>query len=114
VTMADIELARYARQRGDILRTLKEDYLYEMTSVHSLIRALDAQGVSLAMDGLEFHLIYLADSGYVRVWRVKELPGFRRDRSPHERPDAIAFAKLLPKGLRLIDGLVPEDPAVSF
>ncbi|KKM81375.1 hypothetical protein LCGC14_1330340, partial [marine sediment metagenome] len=41
--MADLEKQRHAAERGDLLRTLKEDYTAEMTSTRSLLRALDAQ-----------------------------------------------------------------------
>ncbi len=112
--MADIENARHAQERGTILRTLKEDYVREMTSVKSLVRALDAQGISLSQEGAGFHLIYLADQGYVKIWRAKDLPQFRRDRLLFVKPDAIMFVKMLPKGLQLLDGAIPEDPAVAF
>jgi hypothetical protein len=112
----DVERARHMRERGDILRTLKEDYRSEMTSLRSLLGALDAQGMSLAPEGLEFHLTYLEAQGYVRLWRAKDMPGYRRDRHGRnwQKPDAIQFAKLLPRGLQLIDGQVAEDPLVIF
>lgn len=112
--MSDLDLARYARERGEILRTLKEDYSARMTSMLTLLRALDVLGVSLAPEGLGFHLQYLEEQGYVRVWRAKDMPGYRRDRASSGRPDDIKFAKLSAKGLQLIDGLIVEDPAVAF
>ena len=112
--MSEIEKARHAHERGDILRTLKEDYQREMTSVNSLGRALDAQGVSLSPAGLEFHLAYLEAQGYLRVGRARDKPGWRRDRPAAGKGGAIMFAKLLPWGLHLLDGLSAEDPLVSF
>jgi hypothetical protein len=112
--MTEIEQARHVRERGDILRTLKEDYLAEMTSVGSLARALDAQGISLSPEGLEFHLIYLEQQEYLWIWRMRDLPQARRDRRPRVKLDAIMFTKLRPKGLQLIDGQIPEDPLVAF
>jgi len=112
--MADIEKARWAQERGSILRTLKEDYVREMTSIRSLIRVLDAQGVPLSHDELSFHLRYLADQGYVRILRARDLPGFRRDRPMDVSAETIMFAKLEPRGLQLLDGLIAEDPSVAF
>jgi DNA-binding transcriptional ArsR family regulator len=112
--MSEIEQARWAQERGSILRTLKEDYVREMTSVRSLVRALDAQGISLSQDGIGFHLIYLADQGYVQIWRARDLPQFRRDRPMIFSACTVVFAKMLPKGLQLINGTIREDPGVSF
>jgi hypothetical protein len=114
MSMSEIEQARHAQERGDILRTLKEDYVREMTSVNSLLRALDAQGVSLSGDGLEFHLVHLAAKGYIQIWRAREMPGWRKDRRQGMKADTVMFARLLPLGLELLDGLAPEDPSVAF
>lgn len=111
---SDVDLMRYAHIRGDILRTLKEDYTAAMTSVRDLQGALDAQGTSLSREDLEFHLTYLADQEYVRIWRASDMPGFRRDRPGLVKADTMMFGKLLPKGLQLLDGLVTADPAVRF
>ena len=114
--MLEIERVAKAVQRGEILRVLKEDYNREMTSVRSLRGALDALGISLSENDLAFHLMYLADQGYLRFLRVKDLPGYRRDRSPwgEDKPDTIKFAKMLPRGLQLLDGCIAEDPSVKF
>lgn len=114
MNMQEVEKQRHALERGDILRTLKEDYQSSMTPVRTLRGALDAQGVSLSHDDLAFHLSYLSDGGYVRLWRARDLPGFRSDRERFLKPDAVMFAKLLPKGLQLLDGLIAEDPSVKF
>jgi hypothetical protein len=114
--MLEIEQARHAEQRGVILRTLKEDYGALMTSVPSLYRVLDSIGMPIATDSLEFHLVYLAQQGYVQIWRASEMPNFRTDRIPVPwvAGKTIVFAKLTGKGLQLVDGDIPGDPKVAF
>jgi hypothetical protein len=114
--MTDVDLMRHAAARGSIIRTLSEDYTAAMTSVRNLLGALDLQGISLSQADLEFHLSYLADSGYVQIWRTRDLPGYRNDRRVRDwmKPDSIMFAKLLPKGLQLLDGRIAEDPLIKF
>lgn len=112
--MSEIEIQRYARQRGDIIRVLYEDYVSNMTPVHAIIGALDAMGTSLAAETLDFHLVYLSDSGYVKIWRTRDMPGWRSDRRGAGSPDEIRFAKLLPLGLQLLDGIVAANPGVKF
>jgi len=114
VSILDVEQARWAGERGNVLRTLKESYVQEMTSVGSLIRVLDAQGTSLSQEDLEFHLRYLVDQGYLQIWRARDMAGFRADRPSRVKPSTMMFARLLPKGLQLIDGLIAEDPSVAF
>ena len=113
---SELERGRHCRERGDILRTLKEDYQRGTTSVRNLLGTLDALGVSLSEDDLAFHLIYLADQGYAQIVRVRDMPVHRKDRRlpGWEKPDTIKFVRLLPKGLQLIDGVIPEDPSVAF
>jgi hypothetical protein len=109
-----MEHARHAEERGAILQALRQDYRAQMTSVRSLARALDLVGHAMRPEGLEFSLAYLADCGYLRVWRAGDLPGWRTDRQNDVRGDAIVFARLLPKGLQLIDGRTAADPSVIF
>lgn len=109
-----MDKARHAWNRGMILRCLSADFDREMTGVAVLQRTLDTLGVSLSEEDLAFHLAYLGDQGYVRIWRVREVTGFRRDRVSGEKPDAIRFVKLLPRGLQLLDGHLAEDPMVAF
>lgn len=113
--MGDVEKQRHARERGDILRTLKEDYQSPMTAMRTLLGALDAQGVSLSQEGLEFHLVYLEQQDYVQVIRAKDLPQ-RKDRRVKGwiKPETPMFVKLRPKGLQLLDGNIAEDPQVVF
>lgn len=112
--MGDLDQARHARERGEIIRTLKEDYAARMTSVGTLLRALDALGTSLTPDSLAFHLEVLAEQEYIQVWRAKDMPGYRRDRPGTDRPATIKFCKLRARGLQLLDGLIAEDPLVAF
>lgn len=109
-----MEQARHAEEKGAILMALKEDYGAKMTSVKSLARALDLLGYPMRTESLQFALVYLADSGYVKIWRVEDLPGFRADRMTDMRRDAVVFAKLLPRGLQLIDGQIEADRGITF
>ncbi|MDE2097841.1 MAG: hypothetical protein KGL39_11380 [Patescibacteria group bacterium] len=114
--MTEVEAARHATERGLILRTLMEDYASEMTSIRSLGLAMDTMGYALSPQALEFHLVYLSQQDYVRIWRAREMPGFRTDRPGRQwvDPSTIVFAKLLPRGVQLIDGKIPADPQVAF
>jgi hypothetical protein len=109
-----MELARHKEERGQILLLLRQDYSMEMTSARALGNELDLAGRRMAKSGLQFHLVLLADSGYVRIWRAHDVPGWRSDRQMDESGDTIMFARLTPKGLHLIDGLIAADPAVIF
>jgi hypothetical protein len=110
------EQARHAAERGDLLRVLKEDYQQGMTSARNLLGTLDALGIPLSEQDLAFHLMYLADQGYLRIVRVKDTPAYRNDRRMlgWEKPETIKFLTLQPKGLQLLDGMIPEDPMVKF
>ena len=114
MSITEMEKARHAEERGAILQALRQEYASEMTSVRSLSRALDLLGYPTTAEGLQFHLSLLADKGYVRIWRAKNVPGFRRDRPIAERGDAIVFARMTPSGLALVDGDAPEDVVVTF
>jgi hypothetical protein len=52
--------------------------------------------------------------GYIQIWRTRDMPGFRADRPTPGSPNDIRFARLTPKGLRLVDGLIDADPSVRF
>jgi|GEM_PF-3415481 len=114
MSMLAIEIHKQARRKGDIIRILYEDYTSAMTSVGSLAGALDMLGESVSPDSLQFHLVYLAQQSYIQIWRVRDLPGWRRDRIGVGPAEQIRFAKLLPRGLQLLDGNCPEDPQVKF
>jgi hypothetical protein len=109
-----MEQARHAEERGAILQALKQDYGAKMTSVRALSRALDLVGHGMRPAGMQFALTYLADSQYIQIWRFEDTPGFRADRDSEERRDQIVFARLMPRGLQLIDGQIAADPSVSF
>jgi hypothetical protein len=112
--VSEMERARHAEERGAVLQALRNDFVAQMTSVKTLSRALYMTGYSVTTDGLQFHLALLAASGYITIWRAKEMPGWRTDREQEESGDRIVFARMAPKGLKLIDGKVPEDSDVSF
>ena len=109
-----MDRVRKARERGDILQMLKEDYTTPMTGVNVLRRALDSLNTCLSPDDLDFHLVYLFDQEYVRIWRRKDLPGFRRDRAQDADADQILFVRLTARGLQLVDGEIKEDQKVAF
>ncbi len=113
-SMNEMENQRYALTRGKLLVLLAEDYTSSMTSVGALAGGLDLSGFPITKESLTFHLRYLEDQGYVKVWRVSDMPRFRHDRLEAGRPDDVRFAKLQPKGLQLVDGLIPEDLMVKF
>lgn len=112
--MSEVENHRHAETRGKLLNILAEDYNTPMTSVGTIARALDLRGYPLTIEALNFHLNYLADSGYLKLWRSKDMAGFRRDRASFDSAECIRFAHLLPKGVQLIDGDIAEDPKVTF
>ena len=112
--LTEVEMARHADERGRILLALHQEYGREMTSVRSLRGALDLLGYSLSQESLEFSLVYLAESGYLKIWRLRDTPAWRPDRDGDASPERIVFAKLLPKGVRLIDGREPADAGVRF
>lgn len=114
MSMAEMERQRHCRQRGEILRLLKEEYLRPMTSVSSIGGAADMLGQAMASDTLQFHLTLLEQQAYIQIWRNRDMAGYRRDRASALPPDHIRFAKLTPRGLMLIDGQWPEDPLVMF
>ena len=109
-----MEQMRHAEERGAVLRTLAQDYEREMTSVRSLAGALDLQGYPLSDQSLQFHLTYLSQENYVQIWRAKDTAAWRRDRGFQGSGDNIVFAKLLVRGLHLLDGRIGEDPGVRF
>ena len=114
MSMAEMELLRHSPERGDLLRLLKEDYHRELTEVGSLLGAMDMLQKSISIGALRFHLKYLEDQGYVQLRRNRDMPGWRADRAVLGHPDDIRFARLLPRGLALLDGKIAEDPLVRF
>lgn len=109
-----MDKARHAIERGVILQALKSDFASRMTGTATLFRTLDLLGYSMGIESLEFHLALLSASGYVRIWRASDMPGWRADRPNIQRSESIVFSRLEPKGLQLIDGDVISDPSVAF
>lgn len=114
MNVSDLELMRHAAEKGAVLTALAQEYAREMVSVRSLYGALEITGTPMSMEGLQWALNYLADSGYVRIWRLKDLPTHRADRMMPGNVDTIVFAKLLPLGVQLMDGRAPADPGIRF
>ncbi len=110
----EMDEARHALERGEILKALRQEYGSAMVPVRSLAASLNLVGYPMTTDSLQFSLVLLADNGYLRIWRANEMGNWRADRENTGRPDVVVFAKLLPKGLLLIDGRIAPDPSVSF
>ena len=114
MSIASLEDARHAEQRGAILQALRQDYTSKMTSVKALSRALDLLGYSMTFGTFQFSLNLLADSGYIAIWRADDTPMWRADRLNDTARDTILFVRMTPKGLQLLDGRIAADPSVSF
>ena len=114
MSMAELEHQRHAEERGNLLRLLKENYTTGLTTVGSLAGAMDMLGQSMSFESLRFQLQYLEDQGYVKLLRNRDMTGWRSDRTSLGRADEVRFAKLLPRGLMLIDGRLDEDPMIRF
>ena len=114
MSITEVEKARHNLERGAILRALQEDYTSRMTAISTLAGALDLLGYAMTRDSLTWSLNLLADSGYVRVVRADETAAWRRTKTHLASSDAIVFAKILPKGLHLIDEQIDADPMVTF
>lgn len=114
MSASEMEKLRHAEERGKILQALQQEYGRAMTSVRSLVGAMDLLGFSMSGSNMQFSLQYLSDRGYVQIWRARELPSWRTDRANENNGEAILFAKLLPLGLQLIDGLTAASVGVRF
>lgn len=112
--MSELDNERHAHERGEIIRVLMADYGQRMTTVVALLRALDALGHSLTPNGLVTHLTMLEEREYVKLWRAKDRPGYRRDRNGTTKPDTVEFCKLTVRGIELLDGRIAEDAMVTF
>lgn len=109
--MNSFELLRHAEERGRILQLLAD---IEMSSPGSLLAALELWGHVISPESLLSHWRYLEQSGYIRVVRTRDLPGWRPDRVSEGSPDQPRFASLLPKGMQLVSGQIEADPMVRF
>jgi hypothetical protein len=114
MSVSTMEQQRHAIERGRILQSLSQEYGRMPVMVATLLGALDALGYPMTPESMQFSLTYLADQGYVVVVRAGDTPGYRRDRANAVLPEAIVTARLLPRGLQLIDGAIAADPGVRF
>lgn len=113
--MGTMDQLRHAEERGKLLKALQEEYSGRMTRVATLRAALDLLGFPMSDVGIQFHLQYLADEGYISVQRAHEAAAYRRDRGhAGGDPNVIVWARLMPRGVRLIDGIEAENPGVRF
>ncbi len=112
---SDVERARHALEKGAILRVLQDAYGGPAMTLSGLASVLDNLGFPMSPIGLQFALTYLGDTGFARVVKAKDLPGFRHDRLRQgESPETVMTAQLTPLGLKLLDGTVAEDEQIRF
>ena len=87
--------------RGEILKILKRNYLYQTGDKLITDILLDMQyGVSPAV--ISGYLTYMEEKGYVQIEKV-EAYGVQR-----------LLVKLTPKGIDLTEGNIPADPGVKI
>lgn len=99
-----LRIARYERQRGDMLLLLKEDFGQFMT-VRLLGDAMGRLNHALTDDDVRFHLQYLADKGMVDL---------QRHDVPESRERNVIFAaRLNARGVDFLDGRGAGDMGVS-
>jgi hypothetical protein len=91
-------------QRGLIVRILVEWRLEWMPFGELRLQVLRRAGYPLADEELQFHLNYLARSGYVET---KQL---RAARAGLE----MTAVRAVPKAVDLVEGRIPEDAAVAL
>ena len=95
-----------------ILRLLVSDGA-ERTGVQSLWTMLDNAGYPMSLDSLKFHLTrVLEPDGYVKLWRVRDVYTKQPPGSQFS-PGDVLFAAVLPKGIKLLDGLI-RDEAITI
>ncbi len=109
-----LSLVIFLPTAGAILLALKQAYGRERVTLRELSGTLNLVGSPMTAESLQFSLSLLADSTYVRIWRAKDVGNWRPDRLNDVDPDTIVAARLLPRGLQLIDGNIQADPQVTF
>lgn len=106
-----------AEQRGYILLALETYHSYgsSMALVNGIAARLEEKGLVIrGRSALDACLLDLSERGYVEVLRAEELPWYRGVPFLMAlRPDELLLAKVLPKGLELLNGLT-RDPEVKF
>jgi hypothetical protein len=110
----EMDEARHSQERGSILLALKAGYGRERVTLGELASTLNMVGSPMTAESLQFSLSLLADCEYIKIWRAKAVGKWRKDRVNDVDPDAILAARLLPRGLQLIDGQIEADPQVTF
>lgn len=95
---------RQEAQRGLIVRILVEWRLEWMPFGELRLQILRRTGYPVADDALEFHLNYLSRAGYIET---KQL---RAARAGLE----LTAVRAAPKAVDLVEGRIPDDPAVGL
>jgi hypothetical protein len=95
---------RQEAQRGLMVRILVEWQLEWMPSSELRLQFLRRAGYSVSDEELQFHLNYLARTGYVETRQL------RAARAGLE----MTTVRATPKAVDLADGRIPEDPGVAL
>ncbi len=91
-------------QRGQIVRILVEWHLEWMPFTELRLQLLRRSGYYVSDEDLQFHVNYLARTGYV------EMKLLRAARAGIE----MTAVRATPKAVDLIDGRLAEDPGVGL
>ena len=91
-------------ERGEIIRFMAEVGFSAVTP-RTLINHLDYSGYSVTEEGLEFHLQYLTQKGFVEIEEEQKEAGKKK---------RILFTKITPAGVDLLDHRKRGDTGVRF
>ena len=111
------ERIRTTFQRGNILTALRAEFTREKTPAAVLFHTVASLVAGLTRNEFDDHLTYLEGKEYIRLWHQRDMEEERDDRQPSDRDvrsDDIRFARLLPKGVDLLEGSIPADPGIDF
>jgi hypothetical protein len=105
----DLERFEARIMRGHILKVLKIGYPGP-TSVNVLELTLSDRSCPTSPASIKGQIQYLIDKGYIKEWEKDH--HFRR----LEKEIGIdkEYIVLTPKGIDLLEGVLPPDPGVSF
>lgn len=95
---------RHEVERGEIIRYLAEAGFSPVT-FRALISYLDYSGYSVTEEGLEFHLRYLTQKGFIKIEEERHKAGEKQ---------RILFAEINPAGVDLLDQRKRGDTGIRF
>ena len=91
-------------ERGEIIRYLAE-VGFSTVTFRALINHLDYSGYSVTDEGLEFHLGYLTQKGFIEIEEEQKEAGKKK---------RILFVQITPAGVDLHDHRKKGDTGVRF